>query len=157
MKPFSNFKIILLLFLFAINSSYAVKPATTDQAQIESVTTIPMTEVVKDSPKKSNRKSRLIEKFKKKFLERFPKNSTPKNENLETRTHGLAIASLVCGVLGIFTLGILSILAIIFAGISLKKIKSSGGFYTGRGLAIAGLVLGIVFVALFFLVLVVTS
>lgn len=65
-------------------------------------------------------------------------------------TNGMAIAALVCGILGIvgafipgvayFTL-VLAVLGIIFGVIGMKKAKEIG---TGNGLAISGLVLGIV-------------
>lgn len=57
---------------------------------------------------------------------------------------GLAVASLVCGILAFFVLGIvLGILAIIFGGVALSKIRKNPEV-SGRGMAIAGLVLGIV-------------
>lgn len=61
-------------------------------------------------------------------------------------TNGLAIASLVCGVLGFSTCGVTSILAIIFGHISLSQIARNDE--DGRGLGIAGLVLGYVAVAI---------
>ena len=54
-----------------------------------------------------------------------------------TRTNGFAIAALVLGILGIW------LLAIIFGAVGLSQTKRDAS-YTGRGLAIAGLVLGIV-------------
>ncbi|PRY38339.1 uncharacterized protein DUF4190 [Spirosoma oryzae] len=57
---------------------------------------------------------------------------------------GLAIASLVCGILAFFVFGIvLGILAIIFGGVALSKIRKNPEV-SGRGMAVAGLVLGIV-------------
>jgi hypothetical protein len=56
------------------------------------------------------------------------------------RTSGLAIASLVLGILWLFGGG--SILAVIFGHISLRQINR--GERDGKGLAIAGLVLGYV-------------
>lgn len=57
---------------------------------------------------------------------------------------GLAVASLVCGILAFFVLGIvLGVLAIIFGGVALSKIRKNPEV-SGRGMAIAGLVLGIV-------------
>jgi len=53
-------------------------------------------------------------------------------------TNGLAIASLVLGIIWIYWLG--SILAVIFGHVALSQIARSG--QNGRGLAIAGLVLG---------------
>ncbi len=59
----------------------------------------------------------------------------------ETRgTNGMAVAALVLGLL--WGYGILSVLAIIFGAIGLKQ--TGGRNQSGRGLAIAGLVLGIV-------------
>ncbi|QJD81463.1 DUF4190 domain-containing protein [Spirosoma rhododendri] len=57
---------------------------------------------------------------------------------------GLAIASLVCGILAFFLLGIvLGILAIIFGGVALSKIRKNPEV-SGRGMAVAGMILGIV-------------
>ena len=63
------------------------------------------------------------------------------------RTDGLAIASLICGIVGIvcFCLGvILGPTAAIMGFISRQRIVSSGGTLGGGGLAIAGLILGVV-------------
>lgn len=57
-----------------------------------------------------------------------------------TRTNGFAIASLVLGIVWIYWIG--SILALIFGYIAKGQIDRSGGDQTGRGLAIAGIVLG---------------
>ena len=55
-------------------------------------------------------------------------------------TNGLAVASLVLGILWIYWVG--SLLAVIFGHVALGQIKNSGGRQGGRGLAIAGLTLG---------------
>ena len=57
-------------------------------------------------------------------------------------TNGLAIASLVLGIVWVFGLG--SILAIIFGFVGRKQIRHSGGRQGGGGMAIAGIVLGFV-------------
>jgi hypothetical protein len=62
-------------------------------------------------------------------------------------TNGLAVASLVLGIVWIFWLG--SLLAIIFGAVALRQIKSSGSTEAGKGLAIAGLTLGLVGAATF--------
>ena len=60
------------------------------------------------------------------------------------QTSGLAIASLVCGILSFFVLAVLlGPLAIIFGGVALSKIRKNSEI-KGRGMAVAGLVLGIV-------------
>lgn len=57
------------------------------------------------------------------------------------RTSGLAVASLVLGIL--ILCGIGSLLATIFGAVALGQIGRSGGNLNGKGMAIAGLVLGI--------------
>jgi hypothetical protein len=68
-------------------------------------------------------------------------------------TNGMAIAALICGVLGFSTCGVTSILAVIFGHISLSQIRRNDE--DGRGLGIAGLVLGYVAVAIGLLILVI--
>ena len=57
-----------------------------------------------------------------------------------TKTNGFAIASLVLGILWISWLG--SILALVFGYVAKSQIDRSGGLQSGRGIAIAGIVLG---------------
>ena len=76
---------------------------------------------------------------------------------MEKKFNGFSLAAIICGVAGVVMiflpvplivalLGlVLGILAIVFASIGMKKAKATG---TGRGLAIAGLVTGIVATAL---------
>ncbi len=52
----------------------------------------------------------------------------------------MAVASLVLGVL--FCFGVTAILAVIFGNVALGKIADSNGTEKGKGLAIAGIVLG---------------
>ena len=58
------------------------------------------------------------------------------------RTSGLAIASLVLGILGLCGIG--SLLATIFGAVAINQVSRSNGTMTGNGMAIAGLVLGII-------------
>jgi hypothetical protein len=62
-----------------------------------------------------------------------------------TSTNGLAIASMVLGI--VWVLGLGSVLAVIFGFVSRKQIRESGGRQTGDGMAIAGLVLGFIGIA----------
>lgn len=55
-------------------------------------------------------------------------------------TNGLAIASLVLGILWLYWLG--SLLAVVFGHIALGQIRRAGGPQSGRGLALAGVILG---------------
>ena len=57
-----------------------------------------------------------------------------------TTTNGLAIASLVLGILWILWIG--SILAVVFGYVAKGQIERSAGRQSGRGMAIAGIVLG---------------
>ena len=59
-----------------------------------------------------------------------------------TRTSGLAIASLVLGILGICSYGTLGILGVIFGIAAISQINKSGGLLTGKGLAIGGISVG---------------
>lgn len=65
-------------------------------------------------------------------------------------TNGLAIAALVLGIMGVFPIpGVEAILGIILGAISLNQIKATGGVQKGRGFAIAGIVLGSLWIAFF--------
>ena len=70
------------------------------------------------------------------------------------RTNGLAVASLVLGIVGILLCFIFIpwILAIVFGLIAMKQCNEDPT-YTGKGLAVAGLVLGLVAGALVLLIL----
>lgn len=57
-----------------------------------------------------------------------------------TSTNGFAIASLVLGIVWIYWIG--SILALVFGYMAKSRIDRSEGRETGRGMAIAGIVLG---------------
>ena len=61
------------------------------------------------------------------------------------RTSGLAVASMVLGIVWVYWIG--SLLAVVFGHIALAQMKRDPGF-TGRGMAVAGLVLGYVGLAL---------
>lgn len=55
-------------------------------------------------------------------------------------TNGLAIASMVLGILWIYWIG--SILALIFGYIAKQQIRQTGGRQAGLGMATAGIILG---------------
>jgi Domain of unknown function (DUF4190) len=72
--------------------------------------------------------------------------STPQRS---TGTNGLAVASLVCGIAQFFCIFFIgTILALVFGYIAKNQIDQSGGAQGGRGLAIAGIVLGYVGIGL---------
>lgn len=62
-------------------------------------------------------------------------------------TNGFAIASLVCGVLGLCAGLVGALPAIVFGHVALSQIKRGEGTEEGRGLAIAGLVMGYLILA----------
>jgi hypothetical protein len=59
---------------------------------------------------------------------------------VQKKANGFAVASMVMGIVWVYWIG--SILAVIFGHIALKQINESNGTQSGRGMAIAGLVLG---------------
>ncbi|MCF7955743.1 MAG: DUF4190 domain-containing protein [Phycisphaerae bacterium] len=69
------------------------------------------------------------------------------------KTSGLAIASLVCGILSVFTCFITAIPAIIMGIISLVKINKSQGRQKGMGLAIAGIAMPVIVLPIFAMLL----
>lgn len=71
------------------------------------------------------------------------------------KTSGLAIASLIFGTLFLFFP--LPIVAVVLGHVSLSQIKKSAGRLGGRGLAIAGLVLGYLGIAMIPLILIVAA
>jgi hypothetical protein len=66
--------------------------------------------------------------------------AAPANPTAPKSTNGLAIASMVLGILWVYWIG--SILALIFGYVAKGQINASGGQQGGRGMAIAGIVLG---------------
>lgn len=107
----------------------AVKQQETDISQSETLT------------KREHRQlSRIAKRQAKKNV--FEILSSPSDPNA---FNGFAIAGFVCAVVGLIVAGIiLGALGIIFSAIALKRIREGRGGSRGRGLAIAGLVIGIV-------------
>ncbi|MEU0743014.1 DUF4190 domain-containing protein [Streptomyces sp. NPDC006134] len=71
-----------------------------------------------------------------------------------SRTNGLAIASLVCGIIGLFLFNvILGPIAIVLGAVGLRQAPAKGG----AGMAKAGIVLGIVDLVLFFVLMAVAA
>ena len=80
-------------------------------------------------------------------------NTTISNKNSisnENKKTGFGVASLVLGILGG---GVLSILAIIFGAIHISKCNKYPESYRGKGMAIAGMILGIFWIAVLILLL----
>ncbi len=64
------------------------------------------------------------------------------------KTSGLAITSLVLGILGMFTCGFTALFGLILGIIAMVKVKNSGGKLSGNGLALAGVIVSGVFLLL---------
>jgi Domain of unknown function (DUF4190)/Protein of unknown function (DUF2510) len=69
-------------------------------------------------------------------------------------TNGFAIASLVCSIVGLAMCGVPGILGVIFGHVARGQIRSSNGRETGEGLALAGLIIGYLWIAGILLVVV---
>jgi hypothetical protein len=84
--------------------------------------------------------------------------ATQSRPNTARKTNGLAVASLVLGIVWIYWIG--SVLAVVFGHVALHQIKESNNAQSGRGMAIAGLVLGYIglgIVALLIVVAIIAS
>jgi hypothetical protein len=75
--------------------------------------------------------------------------ATPYAAPPKTGTNGLAIASLVCGIVGCFT--ITAIVAVVLGFVARNQIEQSGGTQQGSGMALAGIILGFVWIGLGFI------
>jgi len=65
------------------------------------------------------------------------------------KTNGLAVASLVCSIAGLLLIPL--VLGIVFGFIARSQIKNSNGTQRGEGLALAGIIIGFGWAALFIL------
>jgi len=63
-------------------------------------------------------------------------------------TNGFAIAAMVLGIVGFVVCGVGAVLALVFGYKARREIDESGGRQKGRGMAVAGIVLGWVWVGL---------
>lgn len=61
------------------------------------------------------------------------------------KTSGMAISSLVLGILGMFTCGATALVGLILGIIAMTKVKRSGGKLGGNGIALAGVIVSAVF------------
>jgi len=61
------------------------------------------------------------------------------------KTSGLAVTSLVLGILGMFTCGLTALVGLILGIVALVKVKGSKGALKGDGLALAGIIVSAIF------------
>jgi len=71
---------------------------------------------------------------------------------VEIKLNGFAVASMVLGIFGLFALT--ALLAVIFGHIALSQIRQAKGWQRGTGMALAGVILGWSFLAIFLLALI---
>ncbi len=81
--------------------------------------------------------------------------ATSEGAGARTRSNGLAIAGMVCGLVGLIIFApILGPLAIIFGGVGLSRAKSGAPH---RNMALAGIILGVIDIVLWVVLLVAVS
>lgn len=61
----------------------------------------------------------------------------------EPKTNGLALASMICGIAGCCVGPIVGIAAIVLGAIGLSQINKEPDKFTGKGMAITGIIMGI--------------
>jgi len=71
--------------------------------------------------------------------------SLPSEAAGPVKTSGLAIASLVLGILGVVTCSVTALIGLILGIVALTKIKKSQGTLGGNGLALAGIIVSAIF------------
>ena len=72
----------------------------------------------------------------------------PTTPTSPAKTSGVAITSLVLGILGVFTCGITALIGLIFGIIAMVKVKNSGGKLGGGGIALAGVIVSGIFLVM---------
>jgi hypothetical protein len=74
----------------------------------------------------------------------------------DQQTNGLAIAALILGLVGVFTCGVGSVVAIVLGFIARDQIRRPWSRQTGAGMATAGIILGVLG-AVFWLVIMIVA
>jgi Domain of unknown function (DUF4190)/Protein of unknown function (DUF2510) len=86
---------------------------------------------------------------------KWTESRAPVGQAVQTKTNGFAVASLVLGILWVWWIG--SILALIFGYVGKNQIDQSRGRQGGRGMAVAGIVLGWIGVGTLILLIILTA
>ena len=71
------------------------------------------------------------------------------SDQQKPKASGLAIASMICGLLGFVTLGLTGIAAVITGHLANSAIKKANGALAGRGMSITGLITGYLSILIF--------
>ena len=99
--------------------------------------------------KKSNTETKSLFSVKNKINKQKSSDGEPNN----AKVHWAALTGMICGILGLLVTPFLfSTLGIIFGGIGISKTKKNPEKYKGKGMAITGLITGIVGVVVIWLV-----
>lgn len=128
-------------------------------SEVTTETTITLADLERSAvEKKLGRKLKFKERIALSFVRGKAKRQARKERKPRTDgpTDGFAIASLVCGILGFLT-GITAIPAIVFGIISLSNIEKNPQYLRGRGMAIAGIILGGIVVLLILLLVAISA
>jgi len=148
---------VLVLFVFSGYASPAHTPVNTEDhgGIIQQTITLDRAQLESQLGRKLKFKERVgLWLLKSKIRHAEKKGQAVNFDGYQPITDGFAIASLVIGIVSVLTLSLLfGILAIVFAGVSMRRIRKFDGLYKGEGLATAGLVCGIVAVVLGILIL----
>jgi hypothetical protein len=78
-----------------------------------------------------------------------PLGSTSSTPSTPVKTSGLAVTSLVLGILGVITCGVTALVGLILGIVAMVKVKNSGGKLGGNGIALAGVIVSAIFLAIF--------
>ncbi|WP_370485147.1 DUF4190 domain-containing protein [Mycobacterium sp. pUA109] len=76
----------------------------------------------------------------------YPGGYDPYRPVAQSGTNGMAIGSLICSLAGLFTCGVTAIVGVILGLVAMQQVKTTG--QEGRGMALAGVIVGAVVIAL---------
>lgn len=140
----------IFTFLFVFSSfdanawvKSAVQDTKTEKLDLVDLAQMDRKEVEQKLGRKLNLGERIALSIAKKKVKKAQRKAQRAGDGY-ARTDGLAIAGFVCGIVGLLSFGVLSILAIVFSIIGLNNIRRNPDEIKGRGLATAGLVCGII-------------
>lgn len=146
--------LVTLLFVFTGTANAAFAPAVVSPPATE--TALTSADLSRDAVEaKLGRKLKFKERVALSIVRGKAKRTErrkAKGQNDAGVTDGFAIASLVCGILGLF-LFYLAVPALVFGIISLGKIEEEKYYRKGKGMAIAGIVLGGLVILAFILII----
>jgi hypothetical protein len=75
----------------------------------------------------------------------LPPGSVTSTPSTPLKTSGLAVTSLILGILGVVTCGVTALVGLILGIVAMVKVKNSGGKLGGNGIALAGVIVSGIF------------